>query len=96
MQNERLRRTLSRKSSTATNPRDSDTSDSEFEVEKIIGQKRTNAKNYFKVCLKKFQFKLLKVLWKNFPRSAATWEKEENLKNCQDKLQEFLQSRQNK
>jgi hypothetical protein len=40
--------------------------------------------------------KLLKVLWKNYPRSAATWEKEENLTNCPAKLQEFIKSRHNK
>ena len=50
----------------------------EYEVEKIVGQKMIRGVRHFE------------ILWKNYPASAATWEKEVNLSNCSRKLKEFL------
>ena len=60
-----------------TNPRDLLKSTEEYEVEKIIGEKRIKGKNYYK------------VRWKGYDAENDTWQSAQDLRNAHELLKEW-------
>lgn len=59
----------------------------EWVVEKILAMNKFSIRlspHKFRTCTKYL------VLWKGFPVDEATWEPEKNMRNCQEKINEFL------